>query len=237
MIYMGSKWKIANDIVPIMLQSRKENQLFVDMFCGGCHIVQKVDGRRIANDNNKYLIAMWKGLLENRERPRIIPKELFMKARIEYKNGTNIEFDDFMIGWIGFMASFNGTFFEAYAGHNTGKRHTDYIRAQIKSVEAQINDLKGVEFFSKDYRDFEFNEPCLIYCDKPYKGTRGYSTSKNFNHDEFYEWCRKMATQGHTIFVSEYQAPNDFKCVWQKEVTTTMGRTKVYRRIEKLFTI
>ena len=73
MHYMGSKKQIANEIVPIMLRSRKENQIFVDMFCGGCHIVQKVDGRRIANDNNKYLFAMWKGLLENRERFWIIP--------------------------------------------------------------------------------------------------------------------------------------------------------------------
>lgn len=76
------------------------------MFCGGCHIIQKVDGRRIANDKNKYLIAMWKGLQESRERPKIISKELYSKARTEYNNGTNIEFDDFMIGWIGWEGGF-----------------------------------------------------------------------------------------------------------------------------------
>lgn len=61
MKYMGSKNRIANEIIPIMLKSRKPDQLFVDMFCGGCHIVQKINGKRLANDKNKYLIAMWEG--------------------------------------------------------------------------------------------------------------------------------------------------------------------------------
>lgn len=35
---MGSKNRIANEIIPIMLKERKENQWFVDMFCGGCEV-------------------------------------------------------------------------------------------------------------------------------------------------------------------------------------------------------
>src|SRR5690554_3944125 len=101
MKYMGSKNRIASEIIPIIIKDRKENQWFVDMFCGGCHIIQNIDGKRIANDKNKYLIAMWKGLQENRERPKTISKELYSKARTEYNKGTNIEFDDFLIGWIG----------------------------------------------------------------------------------------------------------------------------------------
>ena len=73
--------------------------------------------------------------------------------------------------------------------------------------------MKEVKFFSKDYKDFEFKESCLIYCDIPYKDTKQYATSKDFNHDNFFKWCREMSIQGHTVFVSEYQAPNDFECV------------------------
>lgn len=238
MKYMGSKNRIANEIIPIMLKERKQNQWFVDMFCGGCHIIQNVDGRRIANDKNKYLIAMWKGLQENRERPKIISKELYSKARTEYNNGTNIEFDDFLIGWIGWMGSYNGRFFDGgYSGHDVGKTHRNYIDEQIRNTESQINDLKEVKFFSKDYKDFEFKEPCLIYCDIPYKNTKQYATSKDFNHDNFFEWCREMSKQGHTVFVSEYQAPNDFECIWEKEITNSMNQIKTYKPIEKLFVL
>lgn len=227
MKYMGSKSRIASDIVPIMLSYRKENQYFVDMFCGGCHIIQKVSGRRVANDKNKYLIAMWKGLQENRSRPTIITKELYSKARTEYNNGTNIEFDDFMIGWIGWMGSYNGRFFDGgYSGHNVGKTQRNYIDEQIRNTEAQIKDLTDVKFFSKDYADFKLKEKCLIYCDIPYKGTKQYATSKNFDYDKFFDWCREMSQNGHTIFVSEYNAPNDFTCIWEKEITNSMNQTK-----------
>ena len=236
MKYMGSKNRIAKDILPIILKDRKENQWFIDLFCGGCHIIQHVKGNRVANDKNKYLIAMWKGLQEDLNRPKIISKELYSKARDEYNNGTNNEFDDFMIGWIGWMGSYNGRFFDGgYSGHNVGKLHRDYISEQIRNTESQIGDLKEVHFFSKDYKDFEFKEPCLIYCDIPYKGTKEYSISKNFNHDEFFSWCRKISVDGHTIFVSEYQAPDDFECVWQKEITNSMNQTNTYKPTEKLF--
>ena len=84
---------------------------------GGLGTFDKVTGNRIGSDKNKYLIAMWCGLQENRDKPMEISKELYSKARTEYNNGTNIEFDDFMIGWIGWMASFNGRFFDGgYSG-------------------------------------------------------------------------------------------------------------------------
>ena len=61
MKYLGSKRRIAKDILPIMLDGMKEGDCFVDAFCGGCNLLDKVPSKfkRIANDKNKYLIAMW----------------------------------------------------------------------------------------------------------------------------------------------------------------------------------
>ena len=61
---------------------------------------------------------MWKGLQENRSTTtRNIKRAIFKRLAQEFNNGTNIEFDDFMIGWIGFMGSFNGRFFDGgYSG-------------------------------------------------------------------------------------------------------------------------
>lgn len=95
MKYMGSKARFVNEILPIILKDRKDNQWFVDLFCGGCSVAQEVSGKVIANDKNKYLIEMFKGLQENKDRPKIISKELYTEARTEYNNKTNIKFDDF----------------------------------------------------------------------------------------------------------------------------------------------
>ena len=233
MKYMGSKNRIAKEILPIILKDRKANQYYVEPFCGGLGTFDKVTGLRIANDKNKYLIAMWKGLQENRPRPQEISKELYSRARTEFNNATNIEFDDFMIGWIGFMGSFNGRFFD---GGYSGKTETrNYIDEQIRNTEKQISLLKGATFTSSDYDKIVYPEGSIIYCDIPYKNTKQYSTSKDFNHQKFWQWCRDMTIKGHTVFISEYNAPNDFKCIWSKEVTNSMHTTNTSKPTERLF--
>ena len=229
MKYMGSKNRIAKEILPIILKDRKQNQYYVEPFCGGLGTFDKVTGLRIANDKNKYLIAMWKGLQENRQRPQEISKELYSKARTEFNNGTNIEFDDFMIGWIGWMGSFNGRFFD---GGYSGKTATrNYVDEQIRNTEKQIPLLKGAQFFSFNYNELEYPNNSIIYCDTPYQNTTQYSASKDFNHDEFWQWCRNMSKKGHTVFISEYNAPIDFVCVWSKEVTNSMHTTNTTKAI------
>nr|DAJ92237.1 MAG TPA: D12 class N6 adenine-specific DNA methyltransferase [Caudoviricetes sp.] len=59
MIYMGSKRRIAEQILTIILEGRRDGQYYVETFCGGCNMIDKVQGNRIANDRNPYLIAMW----------------------------------------------------------------------------------------------------------------------------------------------------------------------------------
>ena len=236
MKYMGSKRKIRKEIIDVMMSYRLNNEPFIDMFCGGCHVVEMVDGIRIANDKNRYLIAMWEGLLEDRKRPYIIDKELYSRARCEYNNGTNIEFDDFLIGWIGFMGSYNGRFFDGgYSGHDVNGR--DYISENIRNTESQIHNLRGVIFSSLDYSELMLYKPCIIYCDIPYRDTKQYSISKDFDYDKFYGWCFAMRDLGHIVFVSEYNMPDGFECVWSKEVTNSLNTTKTYKPIEKLYIV
>ena len=236
MKYMGSKRKIRKEIIDVMMSYRLNNEPFIDMFCGGCHVVEMVDGIRIANDKNRYLIAMWEGLLEDRKRPYIIDKELYSKVRDEYNKGVNIEFDDFLIGWIGFMGSYNGRFFDGgYSGHDVNGRN--YISENIRNTESQIHNLRGVIFSSLDYSELMLYKPCIIYCDIPYRDTKQYSISKDFDYDKFYGWCFAMRDFGHIVFVSEYNMPDGFECVWSKEVTNSLNTTKTYKPIEKLYIV
>ena len=62
--------RIADEILPIMLSTMEPDQTFIDAFCGGCAIVERVPKEypRIANDNNRYLIAMLQRLTPDNQR-------------------------------------------------------------------------------------------------------------------------------------------------------------------------
>lgn len=99
------------------------------------------------------------------------------------------------IGWYGWMASYNGRFFSGgYSGHNvltTNGKPRDYIKEQINNTLKSLSSLKGIEFVSRDYNDVDIPLNSIVYCDIPYKDTKQYETSKNFDYERFYEWCRK----------------------------------------------
>ena len=78
----------------------------------------------------------------------------------------------------------------------------------------------------------------LGQCDPPYQGTTGYKTGA-FGHDMFFEWCREQAKK-NVVFVSEYNAPEDFECVWQGEIKTNFASTRkaaTHKAVEKLFKV
>lgn len=106
---------------------------------------------------------------------------------------------------------------------------------------SRINDIKGlaigtgtdIDFTQFDYRDYQHEEGDVVYCDPPYIGTAKYDGRK-FDHDDFWEWVR---TRDYPVYVSEYNAPDDFVCVWEKEVPKKMagGRSAKQKSIEKVF--
>lgn len=135
-----------------------------------------------------------------------------------------IEMDEAMVGWIGFMASANGRFFDGgFSGKSLTKIGTvrDYVSESIRNVMAQ--DLSGIIFRHSDYRGIVFDRPSLVYCDPPYRGTKQYDTSKGFDHDGFWDWVREKQSEGHTVLVSEYSAPEDFICMWEKKVKSSLS--------------
>jgi len=238
---MGSKARFAKDILPIVLNDRKQGQWYVEPFAGGMNTLCLVDGNRIASDNNKYLIAMWNGLCAGVEYPTIITKEFYSDVR-DCFNGKNENYSDFLVGWIGFMGSANGRFFEGgYSGKSNTKIGTvrDYIDESIRNIQKQLPTTIGVSFVHSDYMELQIPKNSVVYCDIPYANTKQYATSKGFNHSIFWGWVRDMSKQGHNVFISEYDAPDDFECVWSKEVGSSLsangeigGRKK---SVEKLF--
>lgn len=242
MKYMGGKSRVAKELLPILLKNRGKNQWYVEPFVGGCNIIDKVDGLRLGSDNNKYLIALYQGLQNDLHFNRLITKDLYSLARNQYNTGFG-DFTDFEIGYIGYMASANGRFYEGgYSGVSQTKVGTtrNYIDESIKGINKQKPNLIGVKFECCDYQSLKIPNNSIIYCDPPYNGTQAYATSKNFNSEHFWQWCREQSIKGHTVFVSEYQAPSDFQCIWSKEVKSSISANSVaggsVKTIERLFT-
>jgi len=233
MKYLGSKSRISKFILPLVLQNRYPHQYYVEPFAGGMNMMENVRGNRIASDKNIFLIEMWKSLTNSVVFPNEISKELYVEARTEYRNGTRENFTTAEIGWIGWMGSFNGKF---YDGGYSGKTETrNYVTEQIRNTKKQIASLFGVEFQSGDYFDIIVPENSIIYCDPPYKNTTQYATSKNFDYDKFWNWVRTMTKKGHIVYVSEYSAPDDFISIWKKELINSMSLTTTTMAVENLF--
>lgn len=235
MRYMGSKRRIWKYISPTILKGREENQYYVEPFCGGCNSIAQVDGNRIASDINPYLMEMWKGLLKGEEYPEEIPRETFIKAKIAYKNTDYTNYSVAMIGWIGYMASYNGIFYHSYSG--IGSDGKDYVKASMDNIKKQLPLMNGITLDCCSYDELDIPEKSIIYCDPPYKGTSGYGAK--FEYDKFYDWCFSKKDEGHKVYISEYSMPTEFKRIWSMDVSNSLDRFSEQRekRKECLFTI
>lgn len=111
--------------------------------------------------------------------------------------------------------------------YNSGIRH------RIASGIVSLDILKH------DYRQLNIPAGAVIYADPPYQAEP--ATSRNyyrvrFDHEAFFNWCRDKARAGHRVYISEYRAPDDFRCVAQIRHTSRFARYTTTPITEKLFT-
>ena len=249
MKYMGSKNRHAKDLLPIILKDRKPYEWYIEPFVGGCNIIDKVGGVRVGCDNNKYLIRMWEALqCKDFEIPyNDITEEDYnlMRNYVKDKNKVSLyllekypKYLEAIIGFVSIGCSYGGKFFGGWArGKNSKGEERNYCYESYKNVMNQKEKIKDIHFYHCDYKQLSFlPSHSIIYCDPPYQKTTKYKTS-NFNHREFWEWCENRVREGYKVFVSEYNAPADWQCVWKKEVNNSLTKnTGAKVGIEKLFT-
>lgn len=94
--------------------------------------------------------------------------------------------------------------------------------------------LKDVIFTNNDYKNIELLPNSLIYCDIPYQNTKQYLYSKDFNYEEFWNWVR-VNSKNNIIILTELQAPDDFVCIWEQEVSRSIKIKDKSKALEKLF--
>ena len=101
----------------------------------------------------------------------------------------------------------------------------------------QLPQLQNVSFICGDYKQIDVDS-AVVYCDPPYEDTKKYASVSSFNYNEFWDWCRKQ-NENNILFVSGYDAPDDFKCIWSKDVIVNFDSNRNENsnknRTEKLF--
>ena len=210
MRYFGGKARIAKPLAEYLNSQLKEGQPFVDLFCGSCNVVSKINSKRgrIANDLHPQLIAMWKYVQSGGELPSTVKEDDYKEAR-HNKLG---KFSDWYRGFIGFGCAFSGDYFKGFA--KSGKRN--YALNAKNSTLNKMKTMQDVQFSNKSYKDVALPENSMLYCDIPYKNSVGYSVG-DFNHEEFYKWVVEKQSEGFTVLVSEYSknVPEGWEIVWQ----------------------
>jgi DNA adenine methylase len=222
MRYLGGKSKIRKQIATFLESVRKPEQTYFEPFVGGAWVLQEMSGKRIASDINRALICMYEELQKGWVPPDSITEETYQ----EYKR-NQVDTDP-LTAFIGIGCSFGGKWFGGYA--RSGKRN--YCSNAKNSLLLQVPKLKGVEFNKLPYTWFEV-ENKLIYCDPPYENTTGYKDK--FDHTEFWDTMRAWS-KNNTVVISEYKAPEDFKCVLEIPTKTDLRVSGIKEnRIERLF--
>lgn len=236
MKYVGGKQKMGKKIAKFIVDTVPPDTVkgYLEPFVGGCgvfkNMIQYDFKIKIGSDYHKSLIMMWEALQKgNLVFPRVVSEEKWRK----YKNSKT---DSAMKGLYGFGLSFGGDYFsgyiQKYAG-NSGRNFYTELKNSLKHTQPLIQQ-KNVKFYHKKYESWKPSN-MVVYCDPPYKDTTQYKVGA-FDHDKFWETMRKWS-KNNFVFISEENAPNDFKCIWKEKKlrSLTPDKTKMHVSMEKVF--
>lgn len=231
-IYEISRREITDFKSNFIYNFNAGGQNFVSLFCGTCSIESKVAphfANIICNDKHKYLIAMLNAVQSGYELPDNVSEEQYQYIRLHKDE------DMALSGFVGIAGSFGGKWFGGYARNNCGRNYiSEGKRSLLRDMET-LNDKNKVQFTCLDYRDVPIITGSVVYADPPYANTTQYNGEK-FDSEAFWKYMREIS-RDNLVFISEQNAPDDFKCVWEKPIKRTLDRNKNNQFVvtEKLF--
>ena len=250
MKYLGGKYILGKRLAPLVKGYLEPHHTYVEPMVGGGGMLShmlNIDNPIIANDIDMEVIAFWQSLQNGRSD---FPQHLTREKYYDIKNHST---DSALRAYVGYGCSFGG---KKWGGYAQNKRGTNYAMLEKTSanrmmesfrnfaMEAyngsiQMGELfrkrKELTFTSGSYLDMVLPENCVIYCDPPYKNTTGMNTYK-FDHNIFYDWVLKRASQGDIILISEYDCPIGQK-IFEYKKTQKIDVKGTITRYERLYVV
>lgn len=233
MKYVGSKARLSKEIIPIINKLIQVNNIeeYIEPFVGGANLIENVKCKsKKGYDSNEYLIEMWRALQNGYIPPLEYTKEEYINVK------DNIEsYPKELVGIVGFCATYNAGWFRRWGGTAITKsgQVRNYYNEAIRNIQKQVPKIMDVEFIHSDYEELEFDK-CLIYCDPPYENSSYEMYKDKFDHIKYWNKIREWS-KSNIVLCSEYDAPEDFICIFEKQLTTTFDNKQRKKDTEKLF--
>jgi DNA adenine methylase len=237
MSYGGGKAKIGrqiyNAIKEIQEKMNWNSDIYFEPFCGMMNVskyfIEENDKKIILSDANKDIVLLWNKLKKGGwSVPDCCTKEKYKQLKYSKKHTAER-------GFYGVSCAYSGIFFAGYRTKSiTGQ---DFFQSSRKNI-IDIGNLlhcysRKIKILNSSYLTFE-PKGMIIYCDPPYEDNKfNIEHFNDFDSPLFWDTMRKWS-KDNLVIISEYKAPQDFKCVWMKSITSVFSR-KTTTRIEKLF--
>lgn len=180
-------------------------------------------------DNNKYLIALLKKV-------QFSNIEYFSVTKEEYNNikYNKNKYEDWYVGYVGFLQSYGSKFFDGYINSNIKGRNR--VREMYNNLMKQKECFKDIKLLYKDIFNIDYSKfpkNSLLYFDPPYANTTKYHNK--FDIDKFWKLITELS-RNFIVLVSEFNAPEEFESVWCKEKLSTLESKGKYKKdMEHLF--
>ena len=240
MKYVGSKNRLSKELAPIIQSFINDScNGYIEPFVGGANMIDKINHpNKIGFDIHKQLIELLKYI---QDLDNVLPVSISEDEYNKVKMNKN-EYDDWYVGLVGFCGSFGSKYFGGYARGFKNDKITprDIPNESIRNLEKQRKNLQGIKFITSSFLDISITDikNYVIYCDIPYKNTLKY-VNGNFPYDDFYGWVKELS-KNNVVLISEYSMPDDFECIWKKDVKVSIDSNKKENdknsiRNEKLF--
>lgn len=223
--YIGGKYKILSQILPLF---SRQNDIFVDLFCGGCNVGMNIGqdsiiqaNHIICNDNLIYLIDLYRFLQENQvntiinEIQNIILKYDLNLQNIQgynnLRNAYNIKKSPLLL-FVLIAFSFNHQirFNNAHCFNNPfGKNRSSFNPTMqenlLQFIEAIQN--KPIQFLSLDFKvaldSIQPTKQSFVYADPPYLITQGTYNDGKRGFGGWNEKLEKILLESLNILDSE----------------------------------
>jgi putative site-specific DNA-methyltransferase (fragment) len=217
-MYQGSKSRLAKDIVPI-INSFSKGKVFIDACCGGCNIIAnpkyKIEAKeKIAYDNNRYLIALLNKFKTDKPNFTDVTEEEYKAVKNNKQN-----YEDWYVGYVGFLASFGAGFFNGFARSKERNRTLGAYNGLSKQ------DFSDIEIKQQDLFNLQTTN-AVIYIDPPYINTKKYKTK--FDYQKFWNKAKELS-QYNIVLVSEQTIPDNVEILLEKELKMTMNAKGSYK--------
>ncbi len=204
----------------------KEKRDYLEPFMGFCGVLKHfTDGERVcyACDGNPDIVGMWRSLLDDWVPDGVCTKDDFERLKNDEPSPARTLY--------GHVCSYGGLFFNTYLNRSY------YAEAGTRSI-LKIRDRLRNGVVLLEPTSYELHNPrgMLVYCDPPYRGNQLQNEYfKTFDSQGFWNTMREWS-KDNLVFVSEFEAPDDFVAVWSQSRPTQCKKGGVRKRhTEKLF--